>query len=74
MQTTRLPGTVGEMKKLFVKQKAPFNRRWPEVLFENGIKLQDNHSNIYAKSIYTAAVWRAVTLTVIKFRKLGNEQ
>lgn len=59
------------MANLFLVQKAPLHRRWHAVLIENGIELwQDQCDNMYAKALYTAAIWRAVHSTVIKTRLL----
>lgn len=74
-QIAHLPGTTIGPSKLFAKQKAPFDRRWPVVLFENGFELRDTYSdNVYTDSIYTAAVWRAEAPTVIESRNLGDVQ
>lgn len=72
--TTGLGGTVGKVSavaNLFFKQKAPLDRRWPAVLFENGIELRPNQcDNVYAEAVYTAAIRRAVHSTVIRTRQL----
>lgn len=64
-------GKVGAVANLFFKQMARHFRRWPAVLFENGFELRQNQcDNVYAKAIFTAAIWQAVQSTVIKMQQI----
>lgn len=68
-RSAKLP-SCNRIASIISKQKAPLDRRSPAVLFEDWIEFRQNQcDNVYAESIFTAAVWRAVSSSVARTRQ-----